>query len=76
MAGPPGDLGERTDCSNCGPVRRTSWGICDLVAIVPHDNSEANDEVIVSLQGDGSQLSLFRDQVSVAPAMVNVGTRG
>jgi len=45
-----------------------------LVAIVPHDKAEANDEVIVSLQGDGSQLSLFRDQVSVA--LVNVGTRG
>jgi hypothetical protein len=44
-----------------------------VVAIVPHDHSEANDEVVVSLQ-DGSQLSLFRDQVSVA--MVNVGTRG
>jgi len=44
-----------------------------IVAIVPHDGSEANDEVVVSLQ-DRSQLSLFRDQVSVA--MVNVGTRG
>jgi hypothetical protein len=44
-----------------------------IVAIVPHDGSEANDEVVVSLQ-DGSQLSLFRDQVSVA--MVNIGTRG
>ena len=36
-----------------------------LVAIVPHDGSESNDEVVVSLQ-DGSQLSLYRDQVSVA----------
>jgi hypothetical protein len=44
-----------------------------IVAIVPHDGSEANDEVVVSLQ-DGSQLSVFRDQISVA--MVNVGTRG
>jgi hypothetical protein len=44
-----------------------------IVAIVPHDGSEANDEVVVSVQ-DGSELSLFRDQVSVA--MVNVGTRG
>ena len=43
-----------------------------IVAIVPHDSSEATDEVVVALQ-DGSQLSLFRDQVSVA--MVNVGTR-
>jgi hypothetical protein len=44
-----------------------------IVAIVPHDNEEANDEVVVSLQ-DGSQLSLFRDQVSVA--MLRVGRRG
>ena len=44
-----------------------------VVAIVPHDGSEMNDEVVVSLQ-DGSQLSLYRDQVSVA--MVHVGTRG
>jgi hypothetical protein len=44
-----------------------------IVAIVPHEGSEANDEVVVVLQ-DGSQLSLFRDQISVA--MVNVGTRG
>ena len=36
-----------------------------VVAIVPHDSAEANDEVVVSLQ-DGSQLSLYRDQVSVA----------
>ena len=36
-----------------------------LVAIVPHDHSETNDEAVVSLQ-DGSQLSLYRDQVSVA----------
>ena len=43
-----------------------------IVAIVPHDGSEQNDEVVVSLQ-DGSQLSLFRDQVSVA--MLHVGTR-
>jgi len=40
-----------------------------VVAIVPHDGSETNDEVVVSLQ-DGSQLSLYRDQVSVA--MVHV----
>ena len=44
-----------------------------IVAILPHDCYDANDEVVMSLQ-DGSQLSLFRDQVSVA--MVNVGTRG
>jgi len=44
-----------------------------VVAIVPHDSSETNDEVAVSLQ-DGSQLSLYRDQVSVA--MLHVGTRG
>jgi hypothetical protein len=36
-----------------------------VVAIVPHDGSETNDEVIVSLQ-DGSQLRLYRDQLSVA----------
>ena len=42
-----------------------------VVAIVPHD-SEANDVVVVSAQ-DGSQLSLYLDQVS---AMVHVGTRG
>ena len=42
-----------------------------VVAIVPHD-IEANDVVVVSVQ-DGSQLSLYLDQVS---AMVNVGTRG
>ena len=40
-----------------------------VVAIVPHDSSEENDEVVVSVQ-DGSQLSLYRDQVSVA--MVHV----
>ena len=43
-----------------------------IVAIVPHDGSEQNDEVVVALQ-DGSQLSLFRDQVSVA--MLHIGTR-
>ena len=43
----------------------------NVVAIVPHD-SEANDVVVVSAQ-DGSQLSLYLDQVS---AMVHVGTRG
>ena len=36
-----------------------------VVAIVPHDNYETNDEVVVSLQG-GSQLSLYRNQVSAA----------
>ena len=41
-----------------------------VVAIVPHDPSEVNDEVVVSL-ADGSQLSLYRDQVSVA--MLHVG---
>jgi hypothetical protein len=43
-----------------------------IVAILPHDGSEANDEVVVALH-DRSQLSLFRDQVS---AMVNVGMPG
>ena len=43
-----------------------------VVAIVLRDNDEANDEVVVSVQ-DGSQLSLYLDQVS---AMVHVGTRG
>jgi hypothetical protein len=42
-----------------------------VVAIVPHDSSEENDEVILSVQ-DG-QLSLYRDQVSIA--MLHVGTR-
>jgi hypothetical protein len=44
-----------------------------VVAIIPRDNDEANDEVVVSVQ-DGSQLSLYLDQVSVA--MVDIGTRG
>jgi hypothetical protein len=44
-----------------------------VVAIVPHDSSEANDEVVVSFQKDGSQLSLYRDRVSVAMLL---GTRG
>jgi hypothetical protein len=43
-----------------------------VVAIVPHDNSETNDEVVVSLQ-DGSQLSLYRHQVS---SMLLGGTQG
>ena len=43
-----------------------------VVAILPHDSSEANDEVVVSLQEDGSQLSLYRDQVSIA---ILLGTR-
>jgi hypothetical protein len=43
-----------------------------VVGIVPRDNDEANDEVVVAVQ-DGSQLSLYLDQVS---AMVHVGTRG
>lgn len=43
-----------------------------VVAIVPHDNSEINDEVVASLQ-DGSHLSFYRDQVS---SILLVGTRG
>jgi len=42
-----------------------------VVAILPHDNAETNDEVVVSFQ-DRSQLSLYRDQLSVA--MPHVGT--
>jgi hypothetical protein len=41
-----------------------------VVAIVPHDRHETNDEVVVSLQ-DGSQLSLYRDQLSIA--MLHIG---
>jgi len=42
-----------------------------VVAIVPHDHSETNDEIVVALQ-DGSQLSLYRDQLSVAMLQIGV----
>jgi hypothetical protein len=37
-----------------------------LATVIPHDESEANDELVVILN-DGSEITLYRDQVSVAP---------
>ena len=55
-----------------GNIVRIGREFVTVAAIVPHDSTEAN-EAVVSVQ-DGSQLSLYRDQLSVG--MVNVGARG
>jgi hypothetical protein len=42
-----------------------------ILAIVPHDESEANDEVVVTLP-DITELSLYRDQISTV--LLHTGT--
>lgn len=42
-----------------------------VLAIVPHDQSEANDEVVIRLP-DRTELSLYRDQVSTV--LLHAGT--
>jgi hypothetical protein len=37
-----------------------------VAAVVPHDESEANDQVVLILN-DGSELALYRDQVGALP---------
>jgi len=37
-----------------------------LAAVIPHDEVEANDELVLILN-DGSEATLYRDQVSAAP---------
>jgi hypothetical protein len=42
-----------------------------LAAVIPHDQSEANDELVLILN-DGMEVRLYRDQVS-APGRVHSG---
>jgi hypothetical protein len=37
-----------------------------LAAVIPHDQSEANDELVLILN-DGMKVTLYRDQASAGP---------
>jgi hypothetical protein len=47
-----------------------AWEFGRLLAIVPHDESENNDEVVLAVS-DSGEIALYRDQVS--SVMVNTG---